>query len=59
MITPSKKRRDNLREVARRVKPAGMFWFAGEKSYSVNKPGAIFEPIWTNAKDDKQHSLLE
>jgi len=58
-ITPSNKRRDNLREVAKRVKPAGMFWFAAEKSYSANKPGSIFEAIWINAKDDKAHSLLE
>ncbi|MBU4401016.1 MAG: replication-relaxation family protein [Planctomycetes bacterium] len=58
-ITPSNKRRDNLREVAKRVKPAGMFWFAAEKNYSVNNPGAIFDAIWINAKDDKTHSLLE
>jgi hypothetical protein len=58
-ITPSIKRRDNLREVAKRVKPAGMFWFAAEKNYSVNNPGAIFDGIWINGKDDKTHSLLE
>jgi hypothetical protein len=48
-----------LREVARRVKPVGMFWFAAEKNYSAKKPESIFEPIWINAKDDKTHSLLE
>jgi hypothetical protein len=58
-ITPSIRRRDNLREVAKKVKPAGMFWFAGEKNYSVNNAGAIFEAIWINGKDEKAHSLLE
>lgn len=58
-ITPSLKRRDNLREVAKRVKPAGMFWFAGEKQYFVRSPENIFSPIWISAKDDKPHSLLE
>ncbi|RJR32822.1 MAG: hypothetical protein C4567_17820 [Deltaproteobacteria bacterium] len=58
-VTPSEKRRDNLREAATKIKPGGMFWFASEKQYSVGTPESIFGSIWLNAKDDKQHSLLE
>jgi hypothetical protein len=35
------------------------FVFSAEKNYSTNRPEAIFEPIWINAKDDKTHFLLE
>jgi len=48
--------RDNLQDVAKRVKLAGMFWFATEKSDSVNKTISIFDVIWINANDDKTHS---
>jgi hypothetical protein len=62
-ITPSPQRRDNLRKVATKAAPvkggSSMFWFACEKDYAVDNPESILGPIWTTAKDEQRHSLLE
>jgi hypothetical protein len=62
-LTPSVKRRDNLRKAAIEASPgkngSGMFWFACEKDYNVQEPETVLGDIWVTAKDDEKHSLLE
>ena len=62
-VTPSQKRRDNLRHTARRAddKRIGseFFWFASQTDYSPEDPQSILAPIWYTPLDNKPHSLLE
>jgi len=62
-ITPSHQRRDNLRQIATQASPgkggSGMFWFACEKDFAIEDPASILGPIWTTAKDQEKHCLLE
>ena len=62
-VTRSHERRDNLKRVAVEASPgqsgSGMFWFICEKDYDVSAPESIFRPIWTTAKDNRRHNLLE
>lgn len=62
-ITISEERNQNLRQISRQAddsrQGSRMFWFACEKSYNLDKPATILEPIWQTPQDDTYHHLLE
>lgn len=59
----SEQRAENLRQMAAKAngKETGsdMFWFACEKSYSLENSKNILTPIWKSAKGDSLRHLLE
>jgi hypothetical protein len=59
----SEQRAENLRQIAAKAngKETGsdMFWFACEKSYSLENPEKILTPIWKSAKGGNLRHLLE
>ncbi|MCL4405275.1 replication-relaxation family protein [Patescibacteria group bacterium] len=61
-ITPTEARSEHLRIAAkdadRRQHGSNMFLFASEKSYSIPRPGAIFDAVWKSPKDDLQKTIL-
>lgn len=62
-ITKSERRKENLRKVAKEADDkhigSGIFWFATEKNYQIEKPATILRKIWQTPRDDKWHSILE
>ena len=62
-ITVSEERKENLRKITKkadeRQRGSEMFLFTCEKSYNLERPESILEPIWQSPRDDKYHYLLE
>jgi len=57
-ITPSKERRDNLRQLAATLPLAGAFWFAHEQDFDPWHPETILQPIWVTGKHPEPRELL-
>jgi len=61
--TISENRSENLRLLTKnadgRQEGSEMFLFACEKSFDIENPKTLFEPIWKSPKNNKLHHLLE
>lgn len=62
-VTTSEKRKENLRNLARLAddgkRGSPMFLFACEKSFHLEKPETILNPIWQTPINDTSHHLLD
>ena len=61
-VTPNETRSENLRIASKEAntdkKGSNMFLFTPDRNYSIEKPEAIFEPIWKSPKDDLAKTIL-
>ncbi len=61
-VTTSEKRKENLRKLARLAddgkRGSPMFLFACDKSFSLDDPQTILQPIWRTPLNDTVHPLL-
>ena len=62
-ISISDRRKENLRKIARnaddRKQGTAMFLFACERSYSLDEPETILNPIWQSPVNDTWYSILD
>ena len=62
ILTISEKRMESLRKLAKnaddRKQGSALFLFGCEKNFSLDRPGAILEPMWQTPVDDQWHSII-
>jgi len=57
-ITPSEKRRDNIREIASQSQLRSAFYIASEDHFDPHNPQSVLEGIWVTGKQEQQRALI-